>query len=124
MARRTLLSADQRTRVFGIPTEASEMAKHYVLSPEDLALIRAKRRSSNRLGFAVQLCLLRYPGQGLGFGEHPPEAMIAFVARQLRVSPSAFFEYALGTRRDGSMPSNCRMRLVCAVSAWRTGALA
>jgi len=102
MARRTLLSADQRTRVFGIPTQASEMAKHYVLSPEDLALIRAKRRSSNRLGFAVQLCLLRYPGQGLSFGEHPPEAMIAFVARQLRVSPSAFSEYALRdqTRRE------------------------
>jgi hypothetical protein len=55
MARRTLLSAEQRTRLFGIPTEASEMAKHYVLSPEDLALIRAKRRSGNRLGFAVQL---------------------------------------------------------------------
>ena len=36
MARRTLLSAEQRTRLFGIPTEAGEMAKHYVLSPEDL----------------------------------------------------------------------------------------
>jgi TnpA family transposase len=59
MSRQTLLSAEQRTRLFGIPTEASEMAKHYVLSPEDLALIRAKRRSGNRLGFAVQLCLLR-----------------------------------------------------------------
>jgi hypothetical protein len=61
IAGRTLLSAEQRTRLFGIPTEASEMAKHYVLSPENLALIRAKRRSSNRLGFAVQLCLLRHP---------------------------------------------------------------
>ena len=102
MAGRTLLSAEQRTRLFGIPTEASEMAKHYVLSPEDLALIRAKRRSSNRLGFAVQLCLLRYPGQGLGFDEHPPGAMIAFVAYQLGVSPSAFSDYALRdqTRRE------------------------
>ena len=61
MARRTLLSAEQRTRLFGTPTEAGEMTKHYVLSPEDLALIRTKRRSSNRLGFAVQLCLLRDP---------------------------------------------------------------
>ena len=102
MARRTLLSAEQRTRLFGIPTEASEMAKHYVLNPEDLALIRTKRRSGNRLGFALQLCLLRHPGQGLGFDEHPPEAMIAFVARQLRVSPSAFSDYALRdqTRRE------------------------
>lgn len=47
-------------------------------APKDLAPIRAKRRSGNRLGFAVQLCLLRHPGQGLDFGEHPPEAMIAF----------------------------------------------
>ena len=61
MSRRTLLSAEQRTRLFGIRTEASEMAKHYVLSAEDLALIRAKRRSGNRLGFAVELCLLRHP---------------------------------------------------------------
>ena len=76
-----------------------------MLSAEDLALIRAKRRSSNRLGFAVQLCLLRHPGQGLGPGEQPPEAMIAFVARQLGVptggcSPTT----RCGTRPDGSTP--------------------
>jgi TnpA family transposase len=67
-----------------------------------LALIRAKRRSGNRLGFAVELCLLRHPGQGLGFGEHPPDAMIAFVARQLNLSPTAFSDYALRdqTRRE------------------------
>ena len=102
MSRRTLLSAEQRSRLFGIPTEAAEMAKHYVLSPEDLALVRAKRRSSNRLGFAVQLCLLRYPGQGMGFGECPPEAMIAFVARQVGASPTTFSDYALRdqTRRE------------------------
>ena len=32
MPHRTLLSPEQRTRVLGIPTEAAEMAKHYVLS--------------------------------------------------------------------------------------------
>ena len=35
MPRRTLLSSEQRTRLFGIPTEAAEVAKHYVLSAED-----------------------------------------------------------------------------------------
>ena len=44
MSRRTLLSSEQRMRLFGIPTETAEMAKHYVLSAEDLALVRAKRR--------------------------------------------------------------------------------
>ena len=37
-----------------------------MLSPDDLLLVRSKRRSMNRLGFAVQLCLLRHPGHGLG----------------------------------------------------------
>ena len=50
MPRRTLLSSEQRTRLFGIPTEAAEVAKHYVLSAEGLALVRAKRRPNNRLG--------------------------------------------------------------------------
>ena len=77
MSRRTLLTAEQRARLFAIPTDPAEMARHYVLGTEDLALIRSKRRGMNRLGFAVQLCLLRYPGQGLGPGEHPPRAHIA-----------------------------------------------
>src|SRR4051812_43098084 len=78
------------------------MARHYVLGPDDLTLIGAKRRAPNRLGFAVQLCLLRHPGQGLGPGEHPPEQLVAFVAEQLRLNPSAFAEYAARdqTRRE------------------------
>ncbi|MGZ9083587.1 MAG: DUF4158 domain-containing protein [Rhodoplanes sp.] len=101
MSRRTLLTSEQRIRLFGIPTDSAELAKHYVLSSEDLAFIRTKRRSGNRLGFAVQLCLLRHPGQGLGI-EHPPEAMIAFIAHQLGDSAAAFAEYALRdqTRRE------------------------
>jgi len=68
MPRRSLLSAEQRARQFDVPTTSAEMAKHYVLSQGDLLLVRAKRRSMNRLGFAMQLCLLRHPGQGLGPG--------------------------------------------------------
>ena len=94
MSRRTLLSAEQRDRLFAIPTDPAEMARHYVLGAEDLALIRPKRRGINRLGFAVQLFLLRYPGQGLGPGDQPPEAMIAFVADQVGVPPAAFADYA------------------------------
>ena len=84
MSRRSLLSTEQRTRLFAIPADRAEMARHYVLSAEDLALVRTKRRTVNRLGFAIQLCLLRYPGHGLGPGERPPEGMIAFVAEQLQ----------------------------------------
>jgi TnpA family transposase len=102
MPRRSLLSNEQRTRLFAVPVDQAEMAKHYVLSADDLALVRTKRRSVNRLGFAIELCLLRHPGQVLGLGEHPPEAMIGFVAHQLGVSPAAFADYALRdqTRRE------------------------
>ncbi len=102
MSHRALLPAEQRDRLFAIPVERAEMAQHYVLGADDLALIRSKRRGMNRLGFAVQLCLLRYPGQGLGPGDRPPEAMIAFVAEQVGAPPSAFADYALRdqTRRE------------------------
>jgi TnpA family transposase len=113
MPRRSLLSAEQRTRLFAIPVDHAEMAKHYVLSADDLALIRTKRRSINRLGFAIQLCLLQHPGQGLGPGERPPEAMTAFVAHQLRVSPAALADYALRdqTRREHAIELQKRLRL-------------
>src|SRR3954447_21329497 len=97
MSRRTLLSPEQRARLFAVPTTPAEMARHYVLSAKDLMLVRAKRRPANRLGFAVQLCLLRHPGQGLGPGEQPPAALLAFVAEQLGISPATFADYA---RRD------------------------
>ncbi len=97
MPRRSLLSAEQRTRLFAIPTTPVEMARHYVLGSEDLLLVRAKRRAFNRLGFAVQFCLLRHPGEGLGPGQHPPTAMLGFVAAQLGIPPAAFADYA---RRD------------------------
>ena len=84
MPPRTLLSSEQRTRLFAIPSDSVEMARHYLFGAEDLALIRTKRRSINRLGFAVQLCLLWYPGLGMGPAEQPPEGMIAFVARSTR----------------------------------------
>lgn len=97
MSRRSLLSAEQRARLFGVPTTPAEMATHYVISPEDLVLVRAKRRSMSRLGFAVQFCLLRHPGQGLGPGQQPPTALLDFVAGQLGIPATAFADYA---RRD------------------------
>jgi hypothetical protein len=102
MPRLTLLSPEQRTRLFGIPTDPAEMATHYVLNSEDLALIRAKRRASNRLGFTVQLCALRHPGRPLDPSEVPPAPLLAFVANQLNVDPRVFAEYAqrAETRRE------------------------
>ena len=86
MPRRNLLSSEQRIRLFAIPTNPAEMARHYVLSSDDLAVIRTKRRPINRLGFAIQLCLLRYPGQGIGpgvtRGAAEPAAQVGLVVKR------------------------------------------
>lgn len=102
MPHRTLLSPEQRTRLFGIPTAAAEMAKYYVLSADDLALVRTKRRPGNRLGSAVQLCALRHPGRPLDPSEMPPPAMLAFIANQVGADPKLFGDYAARaeTRRE------------------------
>ncbi|HJU16762.1 MAG TPA: DUF4158 domain-containing protein [Stellaceae bacterium] len=113
MSRRTLLSPEQRARLFNIPTEAAEMAKHYVLSAEDLALVRTKRRPSNRLGFAVQLCALRHPGRPLEPSEAPPAAMLTFVANQVGADPKLFEDYAhrAETRREHLLELQQYLRL-------------
>jgi hypothetical protein len=69
---------------------------------DDLTLVRTKRRAANRLGFAVQLCVLRHPGRVLDPAELPPEPMLAFVGQQLGIGSALFGEYArrAETRRE------------------------
>src|SRR5690348_6715704 len=89
MSARTLLSSEQRTRLFSIPTDPVAVAQHYVLDAADLAIVRARRRASNRLGFAVQLCVLRHPGHVLDPSESPPPPMLAHLRAINVVLPSA-----------------------------------
>ena len=83
--------------------------RHWTLSADDLVFIVSRSRSHNRLGFAVQLSALRYPGRLSRPGELIPTAPLAFVAEQLQISPEVLAEYAirgpsryeqLGTLRD------------------------
>jgi TnpA family transposase len=70
------------------------MVRHYMLSSEDLALINRRRGDPNRLGFALMLCYLRFPGRILQQGEQPPAALCAFVAEQLGLDAAHFGDYA------------------------------
>jgi TnpA family transposase len=62
-----LLTADQRAEFVQIPTDMTEreLETYYTFSQFDLEIIKRHRRDHNRLGFAVQLCVLRYPGWSL-----------------------------------------------------------
>ena len=92
MARRELLTNAERAMLFGVPDDHETMVKLYTLSRADLALVRAHRGAANRLGFAVQLALLRHPGFGLGAAE-APQHLVDFMAAQIGVPASAFEGY-------------------------------
>jgi TnpA family transposase len=97
MPRRSILSAGERTSLLAVPDKEDELIRHYTLTEPDLSLIRQRRGEVNRLGFAVQLCYLRFPSIILGADQSPDPALLAFAADQLRVSPEAWNEYG---RRD------------------------
>lgn len=81
MPRRNLLSAVERAALLAVPSSEDDRIRHYSLSESDLSVIRQKRGARNRLGFAVQLCSLRYPGTILPPGEPPPDALLHDVAQ-------------------------------------------
>lgn len=90
---RPLLTDAQRAALFDLPTTERDLIRHYTLTAADLALIARQRLDHTRLGFALMLCSLRYPGRLLREGERPPAAFIRFVAEQVGVFPEAFEDY-------------------------------
>jgi len=58
-----------------------------------LSIIRQRRGPANRLGFAVQLCYLRFPGIVLGVDEPPYLPLLRLVATQLKVPLESWDEY-------------------------------
>ncbi|MBA4116103.1 MAG: DUF4158 domain-containing protein [Rubrobacter sp.] len=109
MATRELLSDAQRTAFERFPEmDLREMVRHYTLSESDLAAAGPKRGSANRLGFSVQLCLLRYPGRPLRSGDVVPRPIVEFVASQVGADPGAFEAYAGGGGRDATRREHLR----------------
>lgn len=94
MPRRHILTERQRSALFDLPTDEAALLQHYTLADDDLEHIRERRRPSNRLGFAVQLCAFRYPGRLLTSGETIPLQMTKFIAAQLGVLPDDLAGYA------------------------------
>ena len=62
MPRRSILTTSEKDSLVAIPESEEELIRYYTLSETDLSIIRQHRGAANRLGFAVQLCFMRYPG--------------------------------------------------------------
>lgn len=105
MARRSILTAQERQSLLALPDNQSDFIRHYSLSETDLSLIKQKRGNANRLGFAVQLCYMRYPGIVLPDTQTPDRELLKFIATQLNCHPSDWETYGLRevTKREHAL---------------------
>ena len=95
MARRRILTPAQRSALLALPADRAEPARHYTLGEAELAAINRRRGDRNRLGFALQLCALRYPGR----------LLIPASASRHRSSPSSPSRSASSPARSAATPS-------------------
>jgi TnpA family transposase len=91
----SFLTDNERERLQRFPSEISpsDITAFFTLSATDLAPVRKQRGAHNRLGYALQLCALRY----LGFSPHDITAfsdeVVSYVSKQLRVVSSCLKLY-------------------------------
>jgi TnpA family transposase len=102
MPRRSILSASESESLLALPDTKDELIRHYTFSESDLSIIWQRRGNHNRIGFAVQMCYLRYPGFALPIDAEPPILLLELVGKQLGIEPDAWAQYAkrLETRRE------------------------
>ena len=111
MARRQRLSDVQIAELFDPPTDQRELVRHFTLSAADLAATRRCRGDHNRLGHALMLCYLRFPGRALRAGERPPPALLAFVAEQVEVLPDVIDDSLAAERSRQRQSVECQEQL-------------
>lgn len=97
MARRRLLTREALAQHYDPSIDEREISRHFTLTRQDLDLVGERRGAASRLGFAMMLLYMRWPGRVLEAGEKPPAAILAFVADQVDVSMREFEDYG---RRD------------------------
>jgi TnpA family transposase len=80
-----LLTEEQRLELTKNPDDIRDWktAKYYTLNDFDIQVIHQQRKDYNRIGFALQLCCLRYPGWTLTNISDIPETVIYHVAGQI-----------------------------------------
>jgi TnpA family transposase len=106
MAHRRLLTDEERRSLLGIPIDADSMARCFTLSRADQNLVAERRGDANRIGFAVQLALLRHPGIALAHLEQPVEPLVQWLAKELEISAAPFADYA---HRPQTMTDHARL---------------
>src|SRR5690606_24689114 len=92
----------ERESLLALPDAKDDLIRYYTFSDNDLSVIRQHRGPANRLGFAVQLCYLRFPGVILGADELPFPPLLRLAAPQLNGPVERWDDYGQReqTRRE------------------------
>ena len=89
------LSDAERERLDGFPAQIvpGDLDTYFILSRADRRQIPRTTSASNRLGFALQLGMLRFLGFCPDDLSTAPQTVVAFVAKQLDVDPGEIASY-------------------------------
>ncbi|MDM5436571.1 DUF4158 domain-containing protein [Bacillus hominis] len=119
---RELLTLDQRLEFVSISEQVSEyeLGSYYTLSPHDIEIIKRHRRDHNKLGFALQLCMLRFPGWTLSDVHHIPDCVVSYIAKQLQISAQEIRIYAERALQDQLQRASALNIIINAISIWNT----
>lgn len=109
--------------LLALPDSQDDLSRFYTFNESDLSLNRQRRGDANRLGFAVQLCLLRYPGYTLASDSVLPELVIEWVVRQVQAAPESWAKYGERdiTRREHAQELRTYLGRVGEVAALAIG---
>lgn len=92
---RELLTTEERLQFLLIPPDLGEweLGTYFTFTQHDLEIIQQRRRNHNRLGFAVQLCVLRYLGWTLSDLKEVPVQVLRYIAKQINADVESFASY-------------------------------
>jgi TnpA family transposase len=103
MRGKEILTTEQRDEFMRLPSNNDfDLGTYYTFSQYDHDIINQHRRDYNRLGFAVQLAILRFPGWSLSDYKMVPDSLLDYIAKQIGVNANIFSLYAQRepTRRE------------------------
>lgn len=94
MALKIILTSSQRKRLLSVDHLSEEdFQAYFSFSETDLEIIHQHRGDINKLGFAIQLCLARYPGCSISNWSFKSNRLIYFISKQLHLEPKNLLLY-------------------------------
>ncbi|MEF3310878.1 DUF4158 domain-containing protein [Paenibacillus sp. GYB004] len=116
---RELLTPEERLQYLQIPPDHGEweLGNYFIFIQHDLEIIQQRRRDYNRLGFAMQLCVLHYLSWTLSDVKEVLVQVLRYIGKQInigsRYEPHSFRRFndpCIGSPPEAPVRSTCGHR--------------